>query len=134
LYQAASYVQSAKAAVDTARINLVYTKVLSPIEGIIGRSSVTEGALVTANQTNALATVQQIDPIYVDVTQSSVELLRLRNAIESGLLQRDMGQDSARVTLALSNGQPYGVEGTLEFSEVTVDESTDSVTLRAVFP
>lgn len=132
--QAAADVQSAKAALDTARINLVYTKVLSPIEGIIGRSSVTEGALVTANQTAALASVQQIDPIYVDVTQSSVELLRLRNAIESGLLQRDMSKDSARVSLVLSNGQNYGVEGTLEFSEITVDESTDSVTLRAVFP
>lgn len=78
--------------------------------------------------------MQQIDPIYVDVTQSSVELLRLRNAIESGLLQRDMSKDSARVSLVLSNGQNYGVEGTLEFSEITVDESTDSVTLRAVFP
>jgi len=132
--QAAADVQSAKAALETARINLVYTKVLSPIEGIIGRSSVTEGALVTANQTAALASVQQIDPIYVDVTQSSVELLRLRNAIESGLLQRDMSKDSARVSLVLSNGQNYGVEGTLEFSEITVDESTDSVTLRAVFP
>ncbi|WP_415822081.1 efflux RND transporter periplasmic adaptor subunit [Bordetella tumbae] len=132
--QAAADVQSAKAALDTARINLVYTKVLSPIEGIIGRSSVTEGALVTANQTAALASVQQIDPIYVDVTQSSVELLRLRNAIESGLLQRDMSKDSARVSLVLSNGQNYAVEGSLEFSEITVDESTDSVTLRAVFP
>ncbi|WP_415808998.1 efflux RND transporter periplasmic adaptor subunit [Bordetella muralis] len=132
--QAAADVQSAKAALDTARINLVYTKVLSPIEGIIGRSSFTEGALVTANQTEALATVQQIDPIYVDVTQSSVELLRLRNAIESGSLQRDTSKDSARVSLELANGQNYGVEGTLEFSEITVDESTDSVTLRAVFP
>ena len=132
--QAAADVQSAKAAVDTARINLVYTKVLSPIEGIIGRSSVTEGALVTANQTNALASVQQIDPIYVDVTQSSVELLRMRTAIESGLLQRDTSKDSARVSLVLADGQAYGVEGTLEFSEVTVDEGTGSVTLRAVFP
>ena len=132
--QAAADVQSAKAAVETARINLVYTKVLSPIEGIIGRSSVTEGALVTANQADALASVQQIDPIYVDVTQSSVELLRLRNAIDSGLLQRDMSKDSARVSLVLANGQPYSLEGSLEFSEITVDEGTDSVTLRAVFP
>lgn len=132
--QAAADVQSAKAALDTARINLVYTKVLSPIEGIIGRSAVTEGALVTANQTGALATVQQIDPIYVDVTQSSVELLRLRNAMENGSLQRDTSKDSARVSLALANGQDYGIEGTLEFSEITVDETTDSVTLRAVFP
>lgn len=132
--QAAADVQSAKAALDTARINLVYTKVLSPIEGIIGRSSVTEGALVTANQTDALAAVQQIDPIYVDVTQSSVELLRLRRAIDSGLLQRDMSKDSARVSLVLADGQSYNLEGTLAFSEVTVDESTGSVTLRAVFP
>jgi len=132
--QAAADVQSAKAALDTARINLVYTKVLSPIEGIIGRSSVTEGALVTANQTDALASVQQIDPIYVDVTQSSVELLRLRRAIDSGLLQRDMSKDSARVSLVLADGQSYNLEGTLAFSEVTVDESTGSVTLRAVFP
>ena len=132
--QAAADVQAAKAALDTAQINLIYTRVLSPIEGIIGRSSVTEGALVTANQAGALASVQQIDPIYVDVTQSSTELLRLRNAIDSGLLQRDMSKDAARVSLELANGQTYAQEGTLAFSEVTVDESTDSVTLRAVFP
>lgn len=132
--QAAADVQAAKAALETARINLVYTKVLSPIEGIIGRSAVTEGALVTANQLDALASIKQIDPIYVDVTQSSVELLRLRNAMESGLLQRDMSKDSARVSLTLANGEPFGMDGTLAFSEVTVDEGTDSVTLRAVFP
>jgi membrane fusion protein (multidrug efflux system) len=132
--QAAADVAAAKAALETARINLVYTQVLSPIEGIIGRSSFTEGALVTANQAQPLASIQQIDPIYVDVTQSSVELLRLRNAIDSGMLQRDMSKDSARVSLVLSNGQPYNVEGKLEFSEITVDEGTDSVTLRAVFP
>ena len=84
--QAAADVLSAKAALDTARINLVYTKVLSPIDGIIGRSSVTEGALVTANQAAALAAVQQIDPMYVDVTQSSVQLLRLQEALASGQL------------------------------------------------
>lgn len=132
--QAAADVQSAKATLETARINLVYTKVLSPIEGIIGRSSVTEGALVTANQADALARVQQIDPIYVDVTQSSNELLRLRGALDSGLLQRGTDKDSARATLEFSNGQEYALEGTLAFSEVTVDEGTDSVTLRAVFP
>lgn len=132
--QAAADVAAAKAALDTSRINLVYTKVLSPIEGIIGRSSVTEGALVTANQAQALASIQQIDPIYVDVKQSSVELMRLRDAIESGALQRDMGKDAARVSLVLANGQPYGVDGALKFSEVTVDEGTDSVTLRAEFP
>ncbi|MVW80619.1 efflux RND transporter periplasmic adaptor subunit [Bordetella sp. 02P26C-1] len=132
--QAAADVAAAKAALETAQINLVYTQVLSPIDGIIGRSSVTEGALVTANQAEPLAFIQQIDPVYVDVTQSSVELLRLRDAIESGLLQRDMSKDSARVSLVLANGQPYSLEGKLEFSEVTVDEGTDSVTLRAVFP
>lgn len=131
--QAAADVAAAKAALDTARINLVYTKVQSPIEGIIGRSSVTEGALVTANQPDALASIQQIDPIYVDVKQSSVELMRLRDDIASGALKRDMSNDSARVSLTLANGLPYGVDGKLEFSEVTVDEGTDSVTLRAVF-
>lgn len=132
--QAAADVQAAKAALETARISLVYTKVLSPIDGIIGRSSITEGALVTANQAAALASVQQIDPIYVDVTQSSVDLLRLKSALESGLLQRQAGKDSARVTLTLADGSQYGHEGTLQFSEVTVDEGTGSVTLRAVFP
>lgn len=132
--QAAADVQSAKAALETARINLVYTKVLSPIDGIIGRSSVTEGALVTANQAAALASVQQIDPIYVDVTQSSVDLLRLKSALESGLLRREAGKDAARVSLTLADGSQYGQEGMLQFSEVTVDEGTGSVTLRAVFP
>src|SRR5690606_20348375 len=85
--QAQADVLSAKAALDTARINLVYTKVLAPIGGIIGRSLVTEGALVTANQANAIASVQQIDPIYVDLTQSSVQLLRLKRALARGELQ-----------------------------------------------
>lgn len=132
--QAAADVQAAQAALETARINLAYTKVLSPIEGIIGRSSVTEGALVTANQASALASVQQIDPIYVDVTQSSVELLRLKSALESGLIKREAGQDAARVSLTLADGSKYGHEGVLQFSEVTVDESTGSVLLRAQFP
>src|SRR5690606_32104227 len=132
--QAAADVQSAKAALETARINLVYTKVLSPIDGIIGRSSVTEGALVTANQAAALASVQQIDPIFVDVTQSSLDLLRLKSALESGLLRREAGKDAARVSLTLADGSQYGQEGMLQFSEVTVDEGTGSVTLRAVFP
>ena len=132
--QAAADVQSAKAALETARINLVYTRVLSPIDGIIGRSTVTEGALVTANQAGALASVQQIDPIYVDVTQSSVDLLRLKSALDSGLLQREAGKDAARVSLTLADGSQYRHEGTLQFSEVTVDQGTGSVTLRAVFP
>jgi membrane fusion protein (multidrug efflux system) len=132
--QAKADVMAAKAAVDTARINLVYTKVLSPIEGIIGRSNVTEGALVTANQTSALASVQQIDPIYVDVVQSSVQLLRLQDRLNKGEIKRAADQQAAQVTLTLEDGSQYNHEGKLQFSEVTVDQSTGSVTLRAVFP
>ncbi|ARP82128.1 efflux transporter periplasmic adaptor subunit [Bordetella genomosp. 8] len=132
--QAKADVLSAKAAVDTARINLVYTKVLSPIEGIIGRSNVTEGALVTANQTNALASIQQIDPIYVDVVQSSVQLLRLQDQLAKGEIKRAAGEQAAQVGLTLEDGTQYNHDGKLQFSEVTVDQSTGSVTLRAVFP
>lgn len=132
--QAKADVLSAKAAVDTARINLVYTKVLSPIDGIIGRSTVTEGALVTANQSNALASVQQIDPIYVDVVQSSVQLLRLQDELAKGQIKRAAGEQAAQVTLTLEDGSRYNHDGKLQFSEVTVDQSTGSVTLRAVFP
>lgn len=132
--QANADVLSAKAALETARINLVYTKVLSPIDGIIGRSAVTEGALVTANQTNAIAQVQQIDPIYVDVTQSSVQLLRLKNALASGQLQQGGTDQEARVTLTLEDGTQYDQPGKLQFSEVTVDPGTGSVTIRAEFP
>jgi membrane fusion protein (multidrug efflux system) len=132
--QAKADVLSAKAAVDTARINLVYTRVLSPIDGIIGRSTVTEGALVTANQTNALASVQQIDPIYVDVVQSSVQLLRLQDELTKGQIKRAAGEQAAQVTLTLEDGTQYNQDGKLQFSEVTVDQSTGSVTLRAVFP
>ncbi|CAJ49261.1 efflux RND transporter periplasmic adaptor subunit [Bordetella avium] len=132
--QANADVLAAKAALETARINLVYTKVLSPIGGIVGRSLVTEGALVTANQAAAIASVQQIDPIYVDVTQSSVQLLRLKQALASGQLQQDDGAQAAKVTLVLEDGSTYAEPGKLEFSEVTVDPSTGSVTLRALFP
>ncbi|SAI71350.1 acriflavine resistance protein a [Bordetella ansorpii] len=132
--QAAADVQSAKAALDTARINLVYTKVLSPISGIIGRSAVTEGALLTANQTSPIATVQQIDPIYVDVTQSSVQLLRLKRALASGMLKQSGGEQAAEVTLTLEDGTRYTQTGKLQFSEVTVDPTTGSVVVRAVFP
>ncbi|ANN67417.1 efflux RND transporter periplasmic adaptor subunit [Bordetella bronchialis] len=132
--QAKADVLAAKAAVDTARINLVYTKVLSPIDGIIGRSTVTEGALVTANQTAALASIQQIDPIYVDVVQSSVQLLRLQDQLAKGEIKRAAGEQAAQVTLTLEDGTQYNHEGKLQFSEVTVDQSTGSVTLRAVFP
>lgn len=132
--QAVADVQSAEAQLETARINLVYTRVLSPIDGIIGRSLVTEGALVTAQQAEAVAAVQQIDPIYVDVTQSSVQLLRLRNALESGAVAQADGPQSAGVTLTLEDGSRYVHGGKLQFSEITVDRSTGSVVLRAVFP
>jgi membrane fusion protein (multidrug efflux system) len=132
--QAAAEVLSAKAALDTSRINLVYTKVLSPIDGIIGRSAVTEGALLTASQGDPIAVVQQIDPIYVDVTQSSVQLLRLKNAMASGLLKAVDGSQAAEVTLTLEDGTKYAKVGKLQFSEVTVEPSTGAVILRAVFP
>lgn len=127
-HQADADVVAAKAAVESARINLAYTKVTSPIDGRIGKSSVTEGALVTNGQADAMATVQQLDPIYVDVTESSNDFMRLKQ--ES--LQR--GDDSKSVQLIMENGQPYSLKGSLQFSDVTVDESTGSITLRAVFP
>ncbi len=130
--QTAAAVQASKANVETARINLAYTKVTSPISGRIGKSSVTEGALVQSAQTTALATVQQLDPIYVDVTQSSDEFLRLRQELESGKLKQTDGK--ASVTLLTQDGGTYAETGTLEFSDVTVDETTGSITLRAVFP
>ncbi|HCR0085079.1 efflux RND transporter periplasmic adaptor subunit [Klebsiella aerogenes] len=126
--QADADVVAAKAAVENARINLAYTKVTSPIDGRIGKSSVTEGALVTNGQADAMATVQQLDPLYVDVTESSNDFMRLKQ--ES--LQR--GDDSKSVQLIMENGQPYSLKGSLQFSDVTVDESTGSITLRAVFP
>ena len=128
----AAYLQ-AQAAVETAHINLIYTKVLSPITGRISRSFVTEGALATANQATALANVQQLDPIYVDVTQPSTTLLRLRREAEAGLLkQNEAGKTQVR--LRLEDGTDYAHSGTLEFSEVTVDQGTGSVTLRALMP
>ena len=122
-----------KASADTAHINLVYTRLLSPISGRIGRSAVTEGALVTANQTTALATVQQLDPIYVDVTQPSAVLLRLKRELAAGQLVATGGNE-AEVQLTLEDGSSYGPRGKLQFSEVSVDETTGSVTLRALFP
>jgi membrane fusion protein (multidrug efflux system) len=130
--QAEADVASGQAAVETARVNLLYTKVLSPITGITGRS-VTEGALVTANQTALLVTVQELDPIYVDIPQSTAILLRLRRELASGQI---VGSDNnqAPVTLTLEDGSTYDLPGRLQFSEVTVDEGTGSVILRAVFP
>ncbi len=123
----------AQATLEQARINLRYTKVLAPISGRIGRSAVTEGALVTNGQATALATIQQLDPIYVDVTQSSKDLLSLRADLAEGRLQK-VGDNSAKVQLVLEDGSHYAHDGTLEFSEVAVDEGTGSVTLRAVVP
>lgn len=126
--QADASVVAAKAGVESARINLAYTKVTSPINGRIGKSSVTEGALVTNGQATALATVQQLDPIYVDVTQSSSDFMRLKQQTS---LQKG---ETSSVELLMENGQPYPLKGTLQFSDVTVDESTGSITLRALFP
>lgn len=130
--QANAVVIAAQAAVESARINLAYTKVTSPIGGRIGKSSVTEGALVTDGQATALATVQQLDPIYVDVTQSSSDFMRLKQSVEQGSLHKDSASSS--VQLLMENGSAYPLKGTLQFSDVTVDESTGSITLRAVFP
>jgi len=130
--QAIATVAQNKAAVESAAINLGYTRVTAPISGRIGRSLVTPGALVTAGQTTALATIQTLDPIYVDVAQSADQLLALKRAIAGGQLT-GAGPASARVKLLLQDGTPYPVEGVLKFSEVTVDQTTGSVTLRAVF-
>jgi len=133
LRQAEADVAFTKAAVETARINLAYTKVTAPISGRIGRSSVTDGALVTASQPVALATIQQLGSMYVDVTQSSAELLRLKQNLASGLLKSN-GAAQARAKLLLEDGSAYPSSGILKFSDVTVDQSTGSITLRAVFP
>jgi membrane fusion protein (multidrug efflux system) len=129
--QAASL--QAEASLEKARIDLRYTKVLAPISGRIGRSAVTEGALVSNGQAQVMATIHQFDPIYVDVIQPARELIALRRDLASGRLER-VGDNTAKVTLILEDGSEYGQEGRLEFSEVAVDESTGSVTLRAVFP
>lgn len=122
----------AEATLEKARIDVRYTKVLAPIGGRIGRSAVTEGALVSNGQSQALAEIQQLDPIYVDVTQSASELLRLRRELASGQLEQIDG--AAKVNLTLADGSTYAHAGRLEFSEVSVDQGTGSVVLRAVFP
>jgi membrane fusion protein, multidrug efflux system len=131
--QARAEVEYWKAAVEAARINLSYTRVTAPISGRIGRSSVTDGALVTAYQPTALATIQQLDPIYVDVTQSSAELLRLKRNLESGRLSVD-GENGRNVRILLEDGTPYPLEGILQFRDITVDPATGSFTLRVVVP
>jgi membrane fusion protein, multidrug efflux system len=131
--QALAEIEYWKTAVEAARINLGYTRVTAPISGRIGRSSVTGGALVTAYQPTSLATIQQLDPIYVDVTQSSAELLRLKRNLEAGRLTAD-GNNGKKVHIQLEDGTPYPLEGTLQFREVTVDPTTGSFTLRIVVP
>lgn len=126
-------VAEAKAALWSARINLDYTAIKAPITGRIGRSAVTNGALVTAGQAAPLAIIQQLDPIYVDVTQASAELLRLKRQLASGAL-KGVAADQARVRLSLEDGTSYDRPGTFKFSDVTVNPSTGSVTLRTVFP
>ncbi|WP_407654851.1 efflux RND transporter periplasmic adaptor subunit [Brenneria populi] len=123
----------AQADVDSARIDLGYTSITAPISGRIGRSSVTQGALLTANQTDALATIQQLDPIYVDIPQSSTALLKLQDEFAAGRLKQN-GEQQAEVKLMLDNGAEYPYPGRIKLSEVTVDESTDSVIIRAEFP
>ena len=122
-----------KAMVETARINLGYARIIAPITGRIGKSNVTEGALVTAHQPASLATIQQLDPIYVDVPQSTAEVLRLQRRQEDGRLNPN-GTGQKKVKLLLEDGTAYPWEGTLQFRDVTVDPSTGAVSLRVVFP
>jgi membrane fusion protein (multidrug efflux system) len=132
LLRAEASVASARATVESARINLGYTPIRAPISGRIGRSAVTVGALVAAYQPAELAVIQQLDPIYVDVTQASADLLRLRRDLASGELKRTGSH--RRVSLLLEDGTPYAHEGTLQFRDVTVESTTGSVILRVVFP
>lgn len=131
--QAKAEIEYWKTQVAAARINLGYAQVNAPISGRIGRSNVTDGALVTAYQPLALATIQQLDPIYVDVTQSSAELLRLKRNLETGRLSADRENGKA-VRIVMEDGSPYPLEGKLQFREVTVDPATGSYTVRIVVP
>ncbi|WP_322054823.1 efflux RND transporter periplasmic adaptor subunit [Paraburkholderia bannensis] len=131
--QAQADVDAGKAAVDTAQINLGYTDVLSPITGKVGISQVTPGAYVQASAATLLSTVQQMTPMYVDLTQSSLDGLRLRREVEEGRLKTN-GPDAAKVTLVLEDGRNYAQQGKLQFTDVTVDQTTGSVTIRALFP
>jgi membrane fusion protein (multidrug efflux system) len=133
LIQAEADIQYWKANVETARINLGYAKVVAPISGRIGKSSVTDGAIVTAYQPRALATIQQMDPIYVDVPQSTSELLRLKRSLGAGRLNQK-ARNQNKVKLILEDGTPYALEGVLQFRDVSVDPTTGSVILRMVFP
>ena len=126
-------IASAQAAIKSAAINLAYTKVTSPITGKTSRSAVTEGALVTASQTTTLVTVTQLDPIYVDVAQPSGTILRLKRELASGQI-KSAGADQIEVSLLLEDASRYDQVGKLQFSEVTVDQGTGAITLRAIFP
>ncbi|SDZ80604.1 efflux RND transporter periplasmic adaptor subunit [Microbulbifer marinus] len=131
LQQARADVAAARAALQRAQIQLDYARITAPIGGRIGKSTVTQGALVTANQSSALATVQQLDPIYVDLTQSTAEILRLRKALDAGTLEQTA---DLPVTILLEDGTPYEHQGKLEFAEASVDPTTGSVLLRVVVP
>ncbi len=131
--QAKSDVQTARAALETAQLNLGYAKVTAPISGRIGKASVTEGALVSATEATKLATIQQLNPIFFDFTQSSTDVLRLRRALDSGTLQ-SVEPGAAKVTLLLEDGSTYATGGKLLFSDVAVDPTTGMITLRAEFP
>lgn len=133
LNQAEADVAYWKATVATAQINLEYTAVKAPISGRIGKSNITEGAIVTAYQPVALASIQQLDPIYVDATQSTAELLRLKRRLADGRLHQN-GTSQGKVQLILEDGTPYPIQGTLQFRDVTVDATTASVMLRMTFP
>ena len=133
LSQAQADQATARALLETARINLGYTRIVAPIAGRIGSSAFTEGALVTANQDSPLTTVQQYDPMYVDLSQSVSELLKVRAEFAAGKLQR-ADDHSAAVRLQLDDGSEYALVGRLEFTGVSVSESTGAVTIRAIFP
>ena len=131
--QAEAAVQQQKAAVESASINLAYTRITAPISGRVGRSAFTKGALVTAGQATALTTIQRLDPIYVDLNQSAAEVLKLRQAMVAGRVGGE-GAAGVRVRLKLEDGSAYPLEGRLQFTDVTVDPATGTVTLRAIFP
>ena len=131
--QAAAAVQQNQASLQSARINLDYTRITAPISGRTGRSTFTKGALVTPGQADALTTVQTLDPIYVDISQSTSDLLKLRASLAAGALTTG-GPDSTEVSLKLEDGSDYPLKGKLQFTDVTVDQTTGTVTLRAIFP
>ncbi|MBS4689678.1 efflux RND transporter periplasmic adaptor subunit [Aeromonas sobria] len=131
--QAKAEIMASKAALRTAEINLGYTRITAPISGRIGKSAVTEGALVTAQQADSFTAIQQLDPMYVDVRQSTADLLRLKRLVAEGKLTQDE-QKGAKVTFQLEDGSTYGEEGSLQFSDVTVDETSGMVTLRVIVP